>query len=134
MFTIKFYSGDGCRQIIREAESFTILRCSPGPDDDGSAEITLHQKVGLESCRIDIGDDSKCSLPEGFPPRFAKAIIENSAGRTTEIIQAKPRGPSVSQQIKQALDVIKKQPLRQPQQYFEQEKGYANQHAQAQEP
>jgi hypothetical protein len=116
MFTIKFYSGDGCRQIIREAESFTILRCPPGPDDDGSAEITLHQKVGFESCRIDIGDDSKCSLPEGFPPRFAKAIIENSAGRTTEIIQVKPRGPSASHQIKQAL-----------RQYSEQEKGYTNQ-------
>ena len=127
MFTIKFYSGDGCRQIIREAESFTILRCPPGPDDDGSAEITLHQKVGFESCRIDIGDDSKASLPEGFPPRFAKAIIENSAGRTTEIIQIKPSNPRISQQIKQALDTMKKQPLRQPQQYFEQEKGYANQ-------
>ena len=126
-FTIKFYSGDGCRQIIREAESFTILRCPPGPDDDGSAEITLHQKGGFESCRIDIGDDSKCSLPEGFPPRFAKAIIENSAGLTTEIIQIKPSSPSVSQHIKQALDAMKKQPLRQPQQYFEQEKGHANQ-------
>ena len=39
--TIKFYSGDGCRQIIREAESFTILRCPQGPEADGSAEITL---------------------------------------------------------------------------------------------
>ena len=84
MFTIKFYSGDGCRQIIREAESFTILRCPPG-EDDGSAEITLHNKGG-DSCRIDIGNDGKPSLPDGFPPRFAKAIIENSGGKTTEII------------------------------------------------
>jgi len=46
MFTIKFYSNDGCRQIIREADSFTILRCPRGPDDDGSAEITmLHQPM-----------------------------------------------------------------------------------------
>ncbi len=85
MFTIKFYSGDGCRQIIREAESFTILR---SPDMSGEAEITLHQKVGFESCRIDIGDDSASGpiRPEGWPPLFAKAIIENSAGRTTEIV------------------------------------------------
>jgi hypothetical protein len=25
-FTIKFYSGDGCRQIIKQADSFTILK------------------------------------------------------------------------------------------------------------
>lgn len=88
MFTIKFYSGDGCRQIIREAESFTILR---SPDTSGSAEITLHQKVGFESCRIDIGDE-RVQRPDGWPPIFAKAIIENSSGRTTEIVGQ--RGPS----------------------------------------
>jgi hypothetical protein len=89
MFTIKFYSGDGCRQIIREAESFTILRCPPG-DDDGVAEITLHQKLGFEDRRIDIGDDGPNGpkRPDGWPPLFAKAIIENSSGRTTEIIHA----------------------------------------------
>lgn len=135
-FTIKFYSGDGCRQIIREAESFTILRCPPGPDDDGSAEITLHQKVGFESCRIDIGDDGPNGVkrPNGWPPLFAKAIVENSAGRTTEIIQVKPRGPSVKQTIRETLDTLSKRPPEQRQQYFEQEKGYANQPAQAQEP
>lgn len=92
MFTIKFYSGDGCRQIIREAESFTILRCPPG-NDDGTAEITLHQKDGSRDSRIDIADDSK--QPDGWPPRYAKAIIENSFGKTTEIvslgIMAQPR-------------------------------------------
>jgi hypothetical protein len=82
MFTIKFYSGDGCRQIIKEAESFTILR---SPNESGKAEITLHQKVGFESSRIDIGDERE-ERPEGWPPLFAKAIIENSAGRTTEIV------------------------------------------------
>ena len=94
-FTIKFYSGDGCRQIIREAESFTILRCPPGPHDDGAVEITLHQKVGFESCRIDVGDDGPNGpkREEGWPPLFAKAIIENSAGRTTEIIGV--GGPAV---------------------------------------
>ncbi len=104
MFTIKFYSGDGCRQIIREAESFTVLRCPPGPDDDGTAEITLH-KADNTSCRIDIGDDSKASLPEGFPPRFAKAIIENASGRTTEIVSVRPSGPrkSMSDQIRDAI-------------------------------
>ena len=91
MFTIKFYSGDGCRQIIREAESFTILR-SPAGERDFVAEITLHQKVGFESCRIDVGDES-VERPEGWPPVFAKAIIENSAGRTTEIVG--DRGPAI---------------------------------------
>ena len=83
MFTIKFYSEDGCRQIIREAESFTILRCPP-TDNDGTAEITLHQKSGIDDYRIDIREESK--QLEGWPPCFAKAIIENSSGRTTEII------------------------------------------------
>lgn len=84
MFTIKFYSEDGCRQIIREADSFTILRCPGGPDDDGTAEITMHHKNG-ESSRIDIGPDlGECQQ------KFGKAIIENAAGRTTEIICLKP--------------------------------------------
>lgn len=83
MFTIKFYSNDGYRSIIKEAESFTILR-----GGDGGAEITLHQKNSLDDSRIDIGDDG----PNGptrlsdWPPVYGKAIIENSAGKTTEII------------------------------------------------
>lgn len=88
MFTVKLYSGDGCRQIIREAESFTILR---SPTNSDEAEITLHQKDGVGSCRIDIGDE-RSPRQEGWPPIFAKAIIENSAGRTTEIVGQ--RGPS----------------------------------------
>lgn len=92
MFTIKFYSGDGCRQVIREAESFTILRCRPGPEDDGTAEITLHQKNPSDDYRIDIKDDGTLGLPFGYsgPPRFAKAIIENLAGKTTEIVYLRP--------------------------------------------
>jgi hypothetical protein len=89
MFTIKFYSGDGCRQIIRQADSFTILRSPIGSEEDYSAEITLHQSNG-ESCRIDIGDDGPNGQKraEGWPPLFGKAIIENAAGKTTEIITA----------------------------------------------
>lgn len=88
MFTIKFYGSDGCRQIIREADSFTILRCPRGPEDDGSAEITLHQKNQAEDCRFDVADESKWI--EGWPRRFSKAIIENAAGKTTEIIALRP--------------------------------------------
>lgn len=84
MFTIKFYSSDGFRQVIREADSFTILRNS-----QGTAEITLHQKSAGESCRIDIDDDNK-PRDAGWPPAFGKAIIENAAGRTTEIIVLRP--------------------------------------------
>ena len=88
MFTIKFYSTGpnspgGYRQVIKQAESFTILR-----SDDGSAEITLHQKDQSYDTRIDIGD---CSTAEGYPPRFESAIIENAAGKTTEMIGLRPR-------------------------------------------
>lgn len=89
MFTIKFYSTSphshpgAYRQVIKEAESFTILR-----GDDGTAEITLHQKnSGLDS-RIDISD---CPRPTGSPPCFESAIIENAAGKTTEMINLRPR-------------------------------------------
>lgn len=91
MFTIKLYSGDGFRQLIREAENFTILR-GPSQAADNAAEITLHQKNRAEDCRFDIKDENGEPKPaDGFyPPRFAKAIIENSAGRTTEIISLYP--------------------------------------------
>lgn len=87
MFTIKFYSAGpnspgGYRQVIKEAESFTILR-----SDDGSAEVTLHQKSG-DSSRIDIADcgPNGPKRAEGWPPCFESAIIENASGKTTEMI------------------------------------------------
>ena len=97
MFTIKFYSGDGSRQRIFEAESFTILRApqdatpaaSPGMVDGIDAEITIHQKHG--DFRIDVGHTLK-PRDSHWPPVFQKAIIENAGGRTTEIIVA---GPSI---------------------------------------
>jgi hypothetical protein len=87
MFTIKFYqtSAGGSRQVIKQAESFTILRA-----DDGSAEITLHQKNGADDSRVDIKEAAPHN--EGAPPRFESAIIENAAGRTTEIIKLRPIG------------------------------------------
>jgi hypothetical protein len=97
MFTIKLYTtGPKCpgdavgnyRQVIRQADSFTILRA-----DDGSAEITLHQKDRSEDCRIDIADTGPngAPRPEGWPPCFESAIIENAAGKTTEMINLRPR-------------------------------------------
>lgn len=85
MFTIKFYSHDGCRQVIEQADSFTILRSPIGSKEDYSAEITMHRKNG-DSMRLDIGTDGP--LRDGWPPVFAKAIIENAAGKTTEIVTA----------------------------------------------
>lgn len=79
-FTIKFYSDDGFRQIIRTAESFTILR------GGNEAEITLHQKNPADDSRIDIKAPADLADPNVYPPRYAKAIIENEHGRTTEII------------------------------------------------
>lgn len=93
MFTIKFYSTgsghpDGYRQVIKSAESFTILR-----GDGGTAEITLHQKDPAFDSRIDIADCSASAAPrpDGWPPAFESAIIENAAGKTTEIINLRPR-------------------------------------------
>jgi len=85
MFTIKLYMGGGWRQRIYEAESFTVLReyeseITGGPLG-GHAEITAHLKGG-ESIRFDIGD----SPYEPAGGKWEKAIIENAAGRTTEII------------------------------------------------
>jgi len=93
MFTIKFYSDDGYRQIIKEAESFTILRANDGT---GEAEITLHRKNPAEDVRYDI----KHNLPgapagDPWPARFGKAIIENASGRTTEIVALNPNGPAI---------------------------------------
>ena len=86
MFTIKFYSDDGCRQVIKSAESFTILRA---PDMCSDAEITLHQKSQADDCRIDIVPAGTERL-EGWPPTYQTAIIENALGKTTEIIKAGP--------------------------------------------
>lgn len=84
MFTIKFYSDDGYRQRILEAESFTILRDASGE----GAEITLHRKDQKDDIRIDV-----TYMPaEG---RYRKAIIENAAGRTTEIIAAQMPGSAI---------------------------------------
>jgi hypothetical protein len=86
MFTAKFYSNDGRRQVIETAESFTILR---GDGDDG-AEITLHRTPWATSFRIDILPDNGTVRPEGWPPVYQTAIIENELGKTTEIIRAGP--------------------------------------------
>jgi hypothetical protein len=85
MFTIKLYQDAG-RQKILAAESFTILHGG----NNGEAEITLHQKNQNDDIRYDIRPE----LPtlEGYegPTIFQRAIIENMAGKTTEIIQLRP--------------------------------------------
>ncbi len=89
MFTIKFYSDNGGRQRILEAESLTILRCGEVTVGGGEAEITLHQKNQSDDCRYDI--DVAPAPDYVGPPIFQKVIIENSAGKTTEIIQLSPK-------------------------------------------
>lgn len=81
MFTLKFYSHDLGRVRIFEAESLTILR------DDGSSEITLHQKQGPDF-RVDVSSETERGEYE--PPAFASVIIENANGKTTEIIHCGP--------------------------------------------
>jgi len=83
MFTIKLYVGSKSR--IYEAESFTVLRCNQGSTDGPCydwAEVTAHNIPGCDSLRFDIG-------PSPYEPsggNYDRAIIENSAGRTTEMI------------------------------------------------
>jgi hypothetical protein len=87
MFTVKFYSNSGSRQKILEAESFTILR-----DKNGDSEITLHRKNSNDDVRYDIICEPSQQILncDYWPEIFQKAIIENSAGKTTEIISPYP--------------------------------------------
>lgn len=83
MFTVKAYKGDNVR--LYEADSITILRsvdCYPE-----ESEITLHRVIG-EDLRIDVKEDKP--VEPIWPSRFDKVIIENSAGKTTEIVRYMP--------------------------------------------
>ena len=71
---------------LRSAESFSILRS----DNDGSAEITLHQRDPGDDRRYDIVGPADIPRPPHWPEVFDKAIIENAAGRTTEIVVLHP--------------------------------------------
>ncbi len=82
MFTVKFYNESGSRIVLKEAESFTILKSLDG----SGAEISLHQKNSADDIRIDIGYEENVGRDVNWPPIYQKAIIENSHGRTTEII------------------------------------------------
>jgi hypothetical protein len=89
MFTIKLYSSDPnnaspYRQRILTADSFTVLR-DPA---DGAAEITLHNASGDVRYDVRSVDPDKPREP-GWPDVYQKAIIENAAGKTTEIIGLK---------------------------------------------
>ena len=81
MFTLKFYANDSHRLRIEEADSLTILRSA------GGAEITMHRKSG-DDIRLDVTDVEPAT--SDAPQTFEKVIVENSAGKTTEIIYADP--------------------------------------------
>lgn len=83
MFTIKFYTNSG-RQRIYSGDSFTILR----DNKTGEAEITVHRKAG-DDFRADVVLPGT-PRPENWPETFTRAIIENAAGKTTEVIQVRP--------------------------------------------
>lgn len=82
MFTLKLYADDGFRQRIVECESFTVLRptnCAP--------EITCHgvrDQGAWHDIRFDIVGNSQSEHEPEF--RWDKAILENSNGKTTEIV------------------------------------------------
>lgn len=95
MFTLKLYANNGWRQRIVEVESFTIIRngsAYPGTvkksEHDARVEITAHYK-GDYSERFDIGIDAVEDgiLADGLRMNYSEAIIENAAGKTTEIIR-----------------------------------------------
>lgn len=81
MFTLKFYDSDAFRTRIEAADSITILRGACG------MEITLHRNSGND-IRIDLAE-RQMPVPNA-PPAYHRVIIENGAGKTTEIIHAPP--------------------------------------------
>lgn len=83
MFTIKLYSDNAARRRIYEADDFTILRFAPDVQVAGPqwVEVTAHRKSG-DDFRFDIG----ASPYEPAGGVWERLIIENAAGRTTEII------------------------------------------------
>lgn len=88
MFTIKLYKFDGAHLRLHEAESVTILSGNQGSSNGPCvewSEITAHGKGG-EGVRFDIGQSPY--LPDGGV--WEKAIIENGAGRITQIINHGP--------------------------------------------
>lgn len=80
MFTIKLYADGAYRMKIMQADEFTVLR-SFSDAGDAWSEITAHRKSG-DDIRFDVGNSP--ALPDGGV--WEKVIIENAAGRTTEII------------------------------------------------
>jgi hypothetical protein len=96
MFTIKLYSHDSFRQKILQAESFTILR-----GDDGGAEITLHQADG-DGIRYDVAPERPLANGD-LRQFFGSAIIENAAGKTTEIIRLGPGNPNLPPRVSASL-------------------------------
>lgn len=91
MFTIKLYSADGWRQKILEADSFTVLRGNAS-NYGNEAEITLHRKSS-DDVRYDIRPKEVLAPDYQGPEVFERAIIENGAGKTTEIISASANSP-----------------------------------------
>ena len=79
MFTLKFYSHGDAKMKILEAESVTVLRNIDG------AEVTMHRKDG--DVRFDV---KGAEPPDSDTTYFDRVIIENSLGKTTEIIWADP--------------------------------------------
>lgn len=87
MFTLKLYGAEEFRQVIRQADSFTILR-----PKDGHVEISAHTADG--SYLYDLYAPNLMPDYESAVPIFARAIIENEKGRTTEMVwPTDPNGP-----------------------------------------
>lgn len=83
MMTLKLMKDNGFRTRILEAESFTVLKSNSGgtncPTNEW-AEITGHTANG--DFRYDVGKS-----PHSEPDRiFDRAYIENSQGKTVEVI------------------------------------------------
>lgn len=79
MFTLKLYGE--ARQRIVDAESFTIYSYS-----DYSKQITTHQKDAERDGVFYVGKPDDCPIGGSDMIWYHKAIIENAAGKTTEII------------------------------------------------
>jgi len=81
MFTLKLYQADKLR--IVECVSVTVYRW-----ENGSAQVTIHEKIpGFDTVAC-VGDPPV--MAGDGSPIYDRAILENAAGKTTEIINAFP--------------------------------------------
>jgi hypothetical protein len=84
MFTVKLYRDGGALRRISRADSITLGELEP----DGLRVVTLHRSDGAAE-EYFVGHTTHQS--PHHESTYERAIVENSAGKTTEVIRASAR-------------------------------------------